>query len=238
MKKTALTTAILAASTVAQAQLVDVNGGKWEGGTELGFTMIDGNTDTNSFIAGTDLINTREFWKHSLGADAYYASEQGTRTAEQYNIQADTNREITDHVFIKGLAGWNKDNFSAFDYQTSLGLGLGAYLIKEDNHSLEFSVAPGWRHSEFNAGGSDDEYITILGDKYSYGINDKTRLFQTADVSVGEDNTITNAAVGITTELAHDLALKAGYTIEHQTDVPAGTRNLDRKTTLTILYSY
>lgn len=80
-----------------------------------------------------------------------------------------------------------------------------------------------------------------LAANYQYDFSENAKFTQTlaSDVAVESgSNTRTKAVSAITANLNHSLALKASFTVTHNSEVPEGRTSTDSETALTLVYSF
>ncbi len=232
--KRAIAIALLGLSTTA---IADING--WSGEGELGFSMTDGNTETETLNAKLGLGKEIGKWKHALGLAAVNSSTDGITSAERYLFTTKHDYSFTERTYGVGTLRYEDDRFSAYDYQAAVTAGIGQHVIKSDTTILDLEAGIGYRKSELNlTGESLNEVILRLFGHYTQKLTSNTEFLQDILIEPGEDNTYIMSVTGLKVSMSEKLALKVGYTIFHNTDVPAGIDDTDTLTSVNLVYGF
>lgn len=97
----------------------------WEGNLDAKLDMErdDNDTDEWKFKGNTRMEHGR--WRHVLSGDLERKVKNGTKTADNWQLEYDLDRFITDNWFWRVGAEQNEDEFAFFTRQRSLGTGPG-----------------------------------------------------------------------------------------------------------------
>lgn len=114
----------------------------------LNTTESDGTSNTKQSVSG-HIVYQRMYgdWGQELKASAVSSSDNdSTESVEQY-LASGKMTHSEDSFYEFGKLQWEKDLSSAFDYQTSLTLGLGKELYRDDTQFLKGEIGAGVRYS-------------------------------------------------------------------------------------------
>jgi putative salt-induced outer membrane protein len=227
---------LLAAPATAQEE--DEAADPLEGKVKLGYLATSGNTDTSSLNTGFEATYTAGRWEHKALATAINASEDGTTTAEAYELGWKSGWDLTERDYLFGQLDWRKDRFGPFDTQFSQTVGYGRRLIDTGVHLLKGEVGAGARQSEDQLGVTQDETIFTGGLNYTWKLSETAEFSQLLRAEVGQDNTFSESITAITTRLIGGFNLVASYTIRNNSEAPAGTDKTDTRTALALEYGF
>lgn len=208
------------------------------GAAEFGMVVTSGNSDNSTVNGKFSVVNDIEKWLHSGKLSVVNTESENVTTAERYVLKLKSNYKLGDNQFLFGALTHDVDEFSGFDYQTSVVAGYGRKLHDTDKYKLSVEIGPGYRTSKLKTGGDDSEGILHLGADAKYTFNEATFIETSLTIDSGSDQTITELDVGYVNKLSSALALKLGYNVKNSSDVPVGTKKTDTITSVSLLYSF
>lgn len=233
--KNHMTMLTILAVTASQPSLA----GDWSGSGDAGYNSVSGNSDSESLTLGLNAGYTTGKWKHSGEIDAFNASQDNETNAKSFSLRLQSDYDLSETSFAFGNIRYLDDEFSGYETQTTLTLGAGRTFIEDGNHLFSGQIGAGYRTSELrNNGGSEDEPVITAGITYNRDLT-KTTIFESKwSAEAGSDNTYLEAGVALIVSMTDALGIKLSYTAKHNTDVPAGTSNTDRFTTVSLNYRF
>ena len=209
----------------------------WTAKGELGGSFASGNSENEAVNAALGFKGTYDDWTHTLGFAGNYGSDGGTTTAQRWEVRGQTQYLFTERAYAFGAARYEDDRFSAYDFQTSLSGGLGYKIIDNDRTKLWVQGGPGYRYAELNVTGESEDGVIFRGDLgFDHQFTETTKLVERFLVEAGSDNTYLQNDIGLEVSINSTLALRLGYQIRHNTDVPPGTEKTDTLTTVGLIY--
>jgi putative salt-induced outer membrane protein len=222
----------IAMSGMSSAALAD-----WTAKGELGGSMASGNSDNEALNASLEVKNTVGKWKNTFGFAGNYGNDGTATTAERWEVRGQTQYEITSRAYGFGAARYDDDRFSAYDYQASLSGGLGYKFIDNDRTKLWAQGGPGYRFAEFRDTGESEDGMIFRGDVgLDHQLTESTKIVDRFLVETGSDNTYLQNDIGLEVSINGSLALRVGYQVRHNTDVPPGIDKTDTLTTIGLIY--
>lgn len=197
----------------------------WKTSAAIGATLTRGNSDTLT-VNGT--IDTSKKWgKNEAGAgfSVTYGETDDTETANSMAAYAQYNRLLTDRLFVYGRVDFSRDKLADINYRIGLSPGAGYYFIKNNKFTLSGEIGPGYIWEE--VGGVSNDYFSLhVGEKFTWEINDRARLWQSLsyDPEVEDfENYLLRAEIGFETDILKDLSLRV-VAIDTYRNVPAAGR--------------
>lgn len=242
---------LLMGSAYAEEPAAAEDKGPWTGTGEIGFLMTGGNTDTESLNSKLTVDYAKAKWFNKTAFEAIYSAEEKEdeatgetdkeKSAEKYVGSNKTGYNITDDTYVFLLGEYTYDLFSGYYHQSVASVGLGHRLLKTDRQLLELEAGPGYRYSAIREPGDADdeeEAIARLAALYKLKLTEKSEFQQDVTVETGSETTITKSVSAITAQIVGAMAMKASFTLRHDSSPPAGTEKTDRQTALTLVYSF
>lgn len=209
-----------------------------KGEAELGFVTKEGNSETQTVNAKLQLAKDTLRWAHQANFTAFNNASGDETTAEKYTIALQSDRKLDDRASVYMVATHEVDQFSGFDYQSTVGVGYGYKLIDEDDRGLTLEAGPGYRVNSVVDGESQSEVTLRLGEIYSWKFSETAELNQHLTIESGHLNTISHLGASVKSALTGSLALKVGVDIKFTDKVPAGRKDTDTETYATVSYAF
>jgi putative salt-induced outer membrane protein YdiY len=247
MKKHALASLIaLSLSSTAFAQDDEVKPFTMEG--ELGFISTTGNTDTTSINAGITASQELENWSNDYAIEGLYRQEtvegddgedEDVTSAQKFFASAQGNYKLENpdnRLFV--FASYEDDRFSNFNYQSTIAAGWNQKVIETNNHTLEYSIGPGYSFVETQEDESQNSVIVRASTIYSWKISDTAKFTQTASTEVGEENTKSRAESALTATISGNLSMRLSFKLDHNSQVAEGVEKLDTETAVSLVYNF
>jgi len=231
-KKRLLTFLIMAATSTA------ATANEWTGEGEVGFTSTSGNTDSESLNAKLGIGLEHNKWKHEAELSALKSSDSGVDSADRMEFKEKSQYQFGKKTYAYVALRHEEDEFSGFDHQSMISIGLGYPLIAAEKHKLDGTLGIGYRETETDLGIEEQEAIYNGGLKYKYTISKTAAFNQNVYVESGDSNTYSLSETFLKLVVNGNLSAKMGYEVKHNSDVPAGVDKTDTKTTVTLVYGF
>ncbi|MGD8575965.1 MAG: DUF481 domain-containing protein [Thiohalophilus sp.] len=211
---------------------------KWDASAELGFIMNRGNTDTDSLNAKLRVENSRPKWRHKAEVKVLQASDQGTKTADSYELTGRSEYLLDDNDYLFGSLRYEDDRFAGYDRRTTEVVGYGHQYLKRPDMHLKGEFGAGGRQTENTDGSSESEGIVRVGLDYKWDITKTSSFNEVVFVEYGDSNTYTESVTEMTVKINASLAMKVGVTVKHNSDPPVDIKNTDTRTAVTLVYDF
>ncbi len=225
----------LAASMVSSAAMA----AEWKGEAELGWVATAGNTETRTLNFKSKLGQRAGGWENSAQVEVLNASNQGATSAERYGAKFQTRRELGAAGYVYGLVDGTYDRFSGIPYLLSESLGYGRKLVQGEAFTLDGELGLGARQSKAQGASEvSNDLVLRLNGAAAYRLSETATLSEELSVEAGENNTISKSVTALTAKVMDDLAMKFSFTVSHISEVPAGSKNTDYETAMTLVYSF
>ena len=210
----------------------------WSSEVEVGAFFSSGNSEEKNFKFRGEGVRDGEVYVSTVKLSLLNSSTDDQKTAQKTYGVYKLDRKLSDVSTIFGRLAYEDDKFSGFDYQVDFTAGYTRKLIQTDVRKLDASIGLGYRQSELETGGSEDEIIIRLAGDYVWQVSDNATFKQALSVEIGDFATITRSGTSLSADVLDDLALKLALDVKSTSEVPAGRDKTDVETALTLLYKF
>lgn len=218
----------------------------WEGEAELGVLITSGNTEETNINGRLGLLHEIEEWRNTGEFRSAYSETDDVTTSEKYqaSLQSDYKFEGSQYLFLRG--SYEDDRFSGYDFQSSLTTGYGNRLWQRGERSfLDLSAGLGYRFNKLEEPDEDgsrdeEEAIARLAGQFDYALSENALFRQKLSTEIGldENNTITESETSVQATVVGNLSMKAAYRVQHVSDEPEGSDDMDTEISLSLLYGF
>jgi putative salt-induced outer membrane protein YdiY len=227
--------------------------GAWFTSAELGAITTSGNTTGTSVTGKIDARHETSNWSNEYIASGFFKQDQvidedgdthNQRSAQRYMLSAKAAFKLLgegQRAFV--LGSHVNDKFGAYTRYSSLSIGHGSQWYKSEDKTLDVEIGPGYFHglrAPDEAGIEEDERgFTIRGaTQFRWAVSQSAQFVQRMSVERGTSNTHSIAETSLATKINSTMQMKAGFSARNDTNVPAGKKNTDTQTSLTMVYSF
>lgn len=241
----AVSAALMAGPSAFAEEGETEDAGGWSGEGEFGLVRTTGNSETETLNARLGAAYERDVWVHKAGLSALSASEDGTQTAERYQLDGKTEYHTSERTHWFGSLRYEEDEFSGFDHQGVLTAGYGWTVVERETSFLDLETGVGVRRTQ----AAEDPETGIAPDaetdavlrgaaEYWWQFTENARLENNFLVETGEDNTFVQNQLGLRVAINDRFAVKLGYEVRHNTEVPEDVEETDTVSTVNLVYSF
>jgi putative salt-induced outer membrane protein len=210
----------------------------WSGSGEAGGFVSSGNTSTEGIAVGANLSKETRQWKHSLRGFVDYQRQDGRTTRERYFAGYEGNYNITPNFYALATLAYEKDRFSGFDRRFSESLGLGYKVINTGKVTLAVEGGPALRQTLFTSGFDDRAFAARGAGNFKWVVSPALTFTENATVFYDSFNTSVQSITALTAKLGGALSARASFQFNNESNPPAGRRNSDTTSRVTLVYSY
>jgi putative salt-induced outer membrane protein len=216
----------------------------WSGEIALGYLSSSGNTDTSSATGRLKVGYAKGKWENEFEAKAFGSSDDTGTTAEAYQANFKSLRNLNERHYLFGNAEWRKNRFSGFKSQTFETLGYGYRILI--GKVVQWNVEGGAGLSQQEQFITRDPEVTedkdgavyTAGTDLNWVISETASFEQILSSNITSDNTAWESVSRLKVDVVGDLKLAIGYTIHGNTDVEDGIDKTDRYTAITLDYAW
>jgi putative salt-induced outer membrane protein len=229
---------------IREAGLLD----NWGGEGQIGAFQSSGNTDSMGLTAQVALEREGINWKHNFRFAADYQRNDGTTDREQFSAAYEPHYQVSERLFLYGLAQFERDRFQGFSSRYALSAGLGYHVVDNDRVRLAVKAGPAWRTTDFVNELSESSIAALAGLDFDWRISDRIKITQdtnavaeaggNAVAIIDSKNTSINLVTGIEGKINDRLTTRLSYTVEYDSNPPAGSVSTDTLTRFTFVYGF
>lgn len=255
--------ALCALSVCAVSAYAEKDDKSWSADAEFGLISTSGNTTTSSVKAKLDVQQDFTGWRNQYILEGLYKQDevevtegdttvdQSQTTAQKMFASAQTDYKLNaEHKGLFIFGSYEDDGFSGYAYQATLAAGYSDRLFKTDKSRLTYSVGPGVAFTQAEDTIVDD--AVVEGEKtttgvvrfsaaYLFQITETSKFTQTLSSDIAAEsgrNSKTKSETALTANISSAFAMKASFTVNHNTHVPEEKKHADTQTAITLVYSY
>lgn len=211
----------------------------WKGMGELGYTSTSGNSDSENLNASLGISRELEKWKHSASLKSIKAESEGETSADSLVFKGRSEYDFGEKSYVFGKLRYEDDEFSGYDYQTSVSFGVGSRFIENEKHLLDASIGLGYRTIKDSvAKETEDEGIVTADLIYEYKISETATFREAILVESGDENTYSESDTSLAARIAGNLAAKISYLVKNNSEVPPDIDKTDEITTVSLVYEF
>ncbi len=210
----------------------------WSGSGEAGGFISSGNTNTKGIAIGANLIKETRAWKHSLRGFVDFQRQDGVTTRERYFAGYEGNYNITPNFYALATLAYEKDRFSGFDRRFSESLGLGYKLVNTDSIKVAIEAGPALRQTRYTSGFDDSAFAARGAGSLNWTISPSLAFTENATIFYDSFNTSVQSITALTAKLGGALSARASFQYNNESNPPAGRKNSDTTSRVTLVYSY
>jgi putative salt-induced outer membrane protein len=192
---------------------------KWNDEAELSYVDTSGNTEVRSLSGKNKLgyqFNDRLAGEWNLSA--LYGETDGRKIAERYATDGRIDFSVTERLYVAGLVGWLKDEFSGIDQRISIGPAVGYKFLLGPKHFLKSEASLEYVEEDYT--NNDEEAFMRAGlyGLYEFLLTEKSRFSQSLEYLYDfEDvnNYNLNSVTAIITSLSDIFSIKTSYEVHY-----------------------
>lgn len=236
--------AAAAEAEIRQAGLFD----QWSGQGQIGGFMSTGNSEEFGVTAALELTREGIDWEHKLRVAGDYRRDDGVTTREQLLARYEPRYQITDRLFAYGLAQFERDSRQGYSQRYAVSGGVGYRVIDTETMDLSIQAGPAYRVTEFADGTSTDRLAALFALDFDWQLSESVKLTQDANstvetggeavVIVDSNNTSLTAITGIEAGISDSLTARLSWTLDYDSNPPAGAVSTDTITRFTLIYGF
>lgn len=201
----------------------------FDGSVALRGTATSGNSDDVYLGIGSNLGFYDGTNGYSVQLNYTYAEDEGDTTEESLFYDLEYTRDFTRRAYGFAKVQGTVDEFSAFESDTFVGLGVGYWIYDEPNIKWAVQGGPGYRVADLDDAFDADfeEEALSLSSAFSYKVSPTTFLTNDTDIIGSESDTVIYNEIGMNVAMNDRLALRTSLGTEYHTDPQDGFEDTD-----------
>ncbi len=210
----------------------------FSGSFALRGTASGGNTDTVNLGIGTDLGYYDGTNGYSLQLSYSYGEENDVVSEETLLYDLEYRRDLTPSLYGYATLQGSVDQFSSFESDTFLGVGLGYRVINTSDLQWSVQAGPGYRFTELSNLTSVDEMAVGASSDLMVRLNENVFFNFDTDIVASDFDTAIFNDFGITVAMSDALALRTSIQTEFHSDPLPGFDDTDNTFGVSLVYAF
>ena len=227
--------------------------GEWSGETVIGGNYKNSTQDSMSLHAEFKLTQKIAKWKNTAGVVFDFGRANGETNSQDLKINGRAQRQVSDKLYGFGLASYEDDRFSGFDYQITEGAGVGYQLFDTDRFKFSFEGGPSVRHSLVTTSKElNNELLLRLATELEWNISDtakftnETALLLAKNAVELDTNTFgqvndaseTTNTSALDLQIIGNLSARLSYEIHFRSDPPQGGQTTESTARVSLVHHF
>jgi putative salt-induced outer membrane protein YdiY len=152
----------------------------WAGGSNFGFALARGNSETTNLALGFDAVRktTKDQWTVNAAQLFSQDNKLNTTTANSFLGLIRYDRNFSKRWFVYGIFSGMYDELQQLNYRFLPGAGLGFHAIATDRTTLDLLGGFGYTRESYYNGTVNNLASATLGDEFVYKITKTTTFTQ------------------------------------------------------------
>ncbi len=192
----------------------------FSGDTELGYTRLSGNTNSQTLIAKTRLTWLTGDWLHTLRLEARTVSEDEETEDERYLASWRERYDLSGPHYLFGFMRWERERDSGYERQLTAIGGYGRQLLDGKRQALSLEAGPGYRDDRLEDRPGQQLPVAYGAMDYRFTLSDTGHFQQQISVETTSENSTLRSLSAITSKLTSRLALRLSHEIKHNSQPP------------------
>ncbi|MEP2653275.1 MAG: DUF481 domain-containing protein [Paraglaciecola sp.] len=218
--------------------------------SELGFLLINGNTNTSTTIAKLNISQELKAWSYQLVGDFLYTQSESkvdgktkdVASAQKLFLSSQFDYKLTDpnnRLFVYG--DFEKDRFNDYNYQAAIAAGWSSRLWNNEQSELRYSIGPGYSISDEipdTITENQNGFIVRAAMEYKCKISPQATFRQFLSTEADAEYTKTKSESSLSARLSGALAMKLSIILNHDSGINDQDEELDTEAAVTLVYQF
>lgn len=210
----------------------------WTGSVSASGNIQDGNTDSRDFTLAGRVRNSTGPWNQSLGLAFDYGKDDDVENEREIFAIYDLNRDLTEQLYVFGLARAQYDEFGAFNRDLFAGAGPGFRIFNRPDLAWRVQAGPGVRFTEENGTGEEEtELGAIASSFFYYQLSDGVAFTNDTEVLYSEANTLVANDAGVNFRVSDVVSTRLAYRTEWNSDPTPGFEDTENELAAALVFS-
>lgn len=212
---------------------------KWSGEAELAGLARSGNTENLGISGSIEITYELPAWRHILGGSFEYLEGRSETEAQAFSAEYQLQYDLTERSFAYGLADYEDDRFSGFDYEITTSAGLGAKVVDEETLTWTLAAGPSVRiFRESDESQTERVPGARLNSELAWQAAETATLANETEVRLDSDRSEVENEASLTLQIIESLAGRFSFSAKYRSPVPSDTEKVDTTTKASMIYGF
>lgn len=213
--------------------------GPWNGTLLLGATVRTGNTENAGTTSELRVSYVEGPWRHEARGSLDYLRNRATTLEQAFLGQYEARYEFSPLTFAYGLARYEDDRFSGFDYEFTSSAGLGRRLVSEPGHEWTVTLGPSFRQAQPEDNNEPDRALGgRLTNRLSWELSDSAEVENETEVLADTQRLRVDNDVALKLRIIDQLSGQISFGLVYRSDTPEEAEHVDTTTRAAVVYDF
>ena len=209
--------------------------------TELSYNQTSGNTDTSSFAL--DFKGEKHWGEHGLrmSAFAYTAEDSGVESKNQWGVELNYDKALTETLAFNYMAAYKEDRFSGFDYQFYTGPGVVHKTLRRPDMKLTSQANILYAVDDVEGVGTNDYASFKIGAVYVWQILENLKFIEDANARTDlsdTENYFLYSKTSVQSKINGNFSMGISYRVDYANEPAAGKSTTDKAVLVSLIIDY
>lgn len=210
----------------------------WKGEAELGLLTTSGNTRTQTLNTKLGVEYKKDSWTHYVRYEKLRAEDNDAVTANRDMLLYRARYQLPQARYLFGSLRYDDDPFAGYDTRTTEVIGYGFQFINKEMLKWDVEVGAGAKQTDKTDNTQTNEAVARLATNLEWRFSDTSTFKQEVFIERGSQNTQTESTSDLKVKINSSLAMKLSFKVKNNSNVPAGKKNTDTETAVTLVYDF
>lgn len=210
----------------------------WDGKVELGGYSSSGTSSTSGISSSLAVTRKGLRWTHAVNASVDYRRANGSTSTEHLLASYAPRYTLNGNNFVYGLLQYERDPVVGFDNRFAGSFGIGYALIDNPNLSLQASLGPSLRHTDYTEDGQETKLGARSSLDVKWRLNPALSIKQTTS-AYGESRIASiTSLTALDARVITKLTARLSYNLQYETDTRLSDRVFNTTSKVTFIYDF
>jgi len=213
----------------------------WETEVAMGGNLSRGNNNSHRIKGEVKSTRKTEKDRLVLAGITEIGENEGDKTTEYIEGQADYRRDIHERLYWYALLNGRRDAIADLDYRFTLSPGVGYTVVDDGNLFLSFETGPAYVLEQLKDQGLEHSLRGRVGQEFEWQISEWAKLFQNSEFLINAQDTndwIIEAEVGVETAVNKSFSLRFGAKDIYDNQPAVGRKKNDIQLNTAVVYKF
>lgn len=210
----------------------------WDGKVELGGYSSSGTSSTSGISSSLAITRKGLRWTHAVNASVDYRRANGSTSTEHLLASYAPRYALSGNNFVYGLLQYERDPVVGFDNRYAGSFGIGYMLVDARNLSLQASLGPSLRHTDYTTDGQETKLGARSSLDVKWRLNPALSIKQTTS-AYGESRIASiTSLTALDARVITKLTARLSYNLQYETDTRLSDRVFNTTSKVTFIYDF
>ncbi|MEM6851636.1 MAG: DUF481 domain-containing protein [Pseudomonadota bacterium] len=212
---------------------------RWDGQFNLGASFASGNSDNRNGSFGVRAKRKYDGFANNFVAQFEINRSDGQTNQQRIQLGYQFDADLSPRTFAFGRTEFVDDQFSGFDYRVVLGGGVGRRVFQRDSLKWTVDGGPAWRRSALlNSSEVRDEFSFRGSSDLEWRLSEFATVTHIGSMLLTDITNTFESDLALVTDISSHLSTRLSFTLQYETNPPAGAVSTDTLTRASLLFDF